>query len=98
MELSEHGIDDITLYFAPNKGMSPQVIEKSASGGELSRLMLVVQFLLSQKQQLPTVIFDEIDTGVSGVVAQKIGDHLKKMGDTMQLMAKIGRASCRERV
>jgi len=87
MELSEHGIDDITLYFAPNKGMSPQVIEKSASGGELSRLMLVVQFLLSQKQQLPTVIFDEIDTGVSGVVAQKIGEHLKKMGDTMQLMA-----------
>jgi DNA repair protein RecN (Recombination protein N) len=67
--------------------MAPQVIEKSASGGELSRLMLVVQFLLSQKQQLPTVIFDEIDTGVSGEVAQKIGEHLKKMGDRMQLMA-----------
>jgi len=87
MDLSEHGIDDITLYFAPNKGMAPQVIEKSASGGELSRLMLVVQFLLSQKQQLPTVIFDEIDTGVSGEVAQKIGEHLKRMGDRMQLMA-----------
>ena len=87
MELSEHGTDDITLFFAPNRGMSPQVIEKSASGGELSRLMLVVQFLLSQKQELPTVIFDEIDTGVSGEVAQKIGEHLKKMGDKMQLMA-----------
>ncbi|HLW29393.1 MAG TPA: DNA repair protein RecN [Brumimicrobium sp.] len=87
MEISEHGTDDITLYFAPNKGMAPQVIEKSASGGELSRLMLVIQFLLSQKQQLPTVIFDEIDTGVSGEVAHKIGEHLKKMGDRMQLMA-----------
>lgn len=86
-ELGEYGIDDISLYFAPNKGMSPQVIEKSASGGELSRLMLVIQYLLSQKQQLPTVIFDEIDTGVSGEVAQKIGEHLKKMGETMQLMA-----------
>lgn len=87
VELGEYGTDGISLYFAPNKGMTPQVIEKSASGGELSRLMLVIQYLLSQKQQLPTVIFDEIDTGVSGEVAQKIGDHLKKMGETMQLMA-----------
>ena len=87
IELGESGIDDISLYFAPNKGMTPQVIEKSASGGELSRLMLVIQYLLSQKQQLPTVIFDEIDTGVSGEVAQKIGEHLKRMGETMQLMA-----------
>ncbi|WP_107037678.1 DNA repair protein RecN [Brumimicrobium mesophilum] len=87
IELGEFGTDNISLYFAPNKGMTPQIIEKSASGGELSRLMLVIQYLLSQKQQLPTVIFDEIDTGVSGEVAQKIGDHLKKMGETMQLMA-----------
>ncbi|PWH86328.1 DNA repair protein RecN [Brumimicrobium oceani] len=87
VELGESGTDNISLYFAPNKGMSPQVIEKSASGGELSRLMLVIQYLLSQKQQLPTVIFDEIDTGVSGEVAQKIGEHLKKMGETMQLLA-----------
>ncbi len=87
VELGEFGTDDISLYFAPNKGMTPQVIEKSASGGELSRLMLVIQYLLSQKQQLPTVIFDEIDTGVSGEVAQKIGEHLKRMGETMQLMA-----------
>jgi len=87
VELGESGIDAISLYFAPNKGMTPQIIEKSASGGELSRLMLVIQYLLSQKQQLPTVIFDEIDTGVSGEVAQKIGEHLKNMGKTMQLMA-----------
>lgn len=86
-QLTEYGSDDISLLFSPNKGMPPQVIEKSASGGELSRLMLVIQFLLSQKQKLPTVIFDEIDTGVSGEVAQKIGEHLKSMGEHMQLMA-----------
>ncbi|RFC54899.1 DNA repair protein RecN [Brumimicrobium aurantiacum] len=87
VELNELGTDSVALYFAPNKGMTPKVIEKSASGGELSRLMLVIQYLLSEKQQLPTVIFDEIDTGVSGEVAQKIGDHLKRMGERMQLLA-----------
>lgn len=86
-ELSTKGIDEVELYFSPNKGLSPQLIEKAASGGELSRLMLVLQYLLSQKKHLPTVIFDEIDTGVSGEVAQKIGDHLKEMGTHMQLLA-----------
>lgn len=86
-ELSAQGSDEVALYFSPNKGLSPQLIEKAASGGELSRLMLVLQYLLSKKKQLPTVIFDEIDTGVSGEVAQKIGDHLKQMGTHMQLLA-----------
>lgn len=86
-ELTPYGKDHVSLYFAPNKGIAAQTIEKSASGGELSRLMLALQFLLSQKQQLPTIIFDEIDSGVSGVVAQKIGVHLKKMGERMQLIA-----------
>ncbi len=85
--INEYGIDEITLYFAPNKGVEPQIIEKSASGGELSRLMLVIQFMLSKKRQLPTVIFDEIDTGVSGEAAQRIGVLLKKMGQKMQLLA-----------
>lgn len=84
---SETGIDTITLLFTANKGMAPQPIEKIASGGELSRLMLILQHLMSSKQQLPTVIFDEIDTGVSGEVAQRIGDLLKSMGDNVQLMA-----------
>lgn len=86
-ELGAHGTDEIAMYFAPNKGIEPQVIEKSASGGELSRLMLVIQFMLSRKRKLPTVIFDEIDTGVSGEAAQRIGNLLKKMGDKMQLLA-----------
>ncbi|MEX1191433.1 MAG: DNA repair protein RecN [Brumimicrobium sp.] len=86
-KLNETGHDELAIYFAPNKGMEGQLIEKSASGGELSRLMLVIQYILSKKQQLPTVIFDEIDTGVSGEVALKIGEHLKEMGNHMQLIA-----------
>jgi DNA repair protein RecN (Recombination protein N) len=86
-DLNEKGIDDIHILFSPNKGLAPRPIEKSASGGELSRLMLAIHYLLSKKQNLPTVIFDEIDTGVSGEVASKIGGHLKKMGENMQLMA-----------
>ena len=62
-------------------------IEKAASGGELSRLMLALQQLISEKQDLPTIFFDEIDTGVSGDVALKMGQLLEKMGETVQLMA-----------
>lgn len=85
--VTQNGADDLTMLFTPNKGMAPQSIEKAASGGELSRLMLVIHYLLSQKMQLPTVIFDEIDTGVSGEVAHKIGQHLRRMGEQMQLLA-----------
>jgi DNA repair protein RecN (Recombination protein N) len=81
------GIDEVAVLFSANKGMALQPLEKVASGGELSRLMLVIHYLLSGKKQLPTVIFDEIDTGVSGEVAQRIGELLKMMGDQMQLIA-----------
>jgi DNA repair protein RecN (Recombination protein N) len=84
---NESGKDSITLFFQPNKGMAKKRIDKSASGGELSRLMLVIQYLLSSEQELPTLIFDEIDTGVSGEVATKIGLHMSKMGENMQLIA-----------
>jgi DNA repair protein RecN (Recombination protein N) len=86
-ELTALGIDGAALYFSPNQGLSPQLIEKAASGGELSRLMLVLQYLLSQKKQLPTVIFDEIDTGVSGDVALKIGNMLSAMGEFLQVVS-----------
>jgi DNA repair protein RecN (Recombination protein N) len=81
------GWDECIIHFSANKGMAPQPVDKVASGGELSRLMLVIQYLLSGKKTLPTVIFDEIDTGVSGEVAQRIGELLKLMGESMQLMA-----------
>jgi DNA repair protein RecN (Recombination protein N) len=86
-KLDENGISKLTMLFSPNTGMEAKAIEKTASGGELSRLMLAVQLLMSEKKQLPTVIFDEIDTGVSGEVAQKIGQVLKKMGTKMQIFA-----------
>ncbi len=86
-ELNQYGSTDVRILFSPNKGMAPVSIEKAASGGELSRLMLALQNLISFQKQLPTIIFDEIDTGVSGDVAQKIGNVLKKMGANLQLIA-----------
>jgi DNA repair protein RecN (Recombination protein N) len=86
-ELSATGITDIVMLFSANKGMEPIAIEKAASGGELSRVMLALQKLISEKKQLPTVLFDEIDTGVSGEVAQKIGILLDKMSNQVQLLA-----------
>ncbi len=84
---TETGFSKITLNFSPNSGIAPKPIDKVASGGELSRFMLAVQLLMSHKKMLPTLIFDEIDTGVSGEVAQKIGELLRKMGSTLQVMA-----------
>ncbi len=86
-KMDENGNSSLTLLFSPNLGIAPKPIEKAASGGELSRFMLALQLLLSAKKQLPTLLFDEIDTGVSGEVAQKIGVVLQKMGAQMQVMA-----------
>lgn len=86
-EFNSFGCTDVKILFSPNKGLAPVSIDKAASGGELSRLMLALQNLISAKKQLPTIIFDEIDTGVSGEVAQKIGSLLKRMGENLQLIA-----------
>jgi len=87
IDLHTDGFSAIKILFTPNKGMAPVPLENSASGGELSRLMLSIQYMLSTKKELPTLILDEIDTGVSGDVAQKIGSLLAKMGKEMQLFA-----------
>lgn len=86
-ELSENGCSEIELLFTSNKGSEPKPIEKAASGGELSRLMLSLERLLSVKKKLPTLILDEIDTGVSGEVALKMGQMLGEMGKNMQLFS-----------
>lgn len=83
----ETGFNQVTLYFSPNPGVSPKPVDKAASGGELSRLMLAIQVLLSTKKQLPSILFDEIDTGVSGEVAEKIGHVLRNMSNHMQVFA-----------
>ena len=68
-QLNENGLTEVQLLFSANAGMSPKPIDKTASGGELSRLMLAVQATMSDLKSLPTLILDEIDTGVSGEVA-----------------------------
>jgi DNA repair protein RecN (Recombination protein N) len=86
-EYTNFGNTSIRILFSANKGIPPVEIEKAASGGELSRVMLALQQYISEKTKLPTIFFDEIDTGVSGDVAQKMGNLLQKMGKTMQLFA-----------
>lgn len=85
--LRSSGIDRLQMHFSPNKGVDPVPIHKAASGGELSRVMLALQNLLSQRTKLKTIFFDEIDTGVSGEVAQKVGKVLQSMGAGMQVIA-----------
>jgi len=86
-ELGNNGISKIEFLFSANKGISEVAIENAASGGELSRVMLALQKMISTKRRMPTVFFDEIDTGVSGDVAQKIGNLLSVMGNSMQLIS-----------
>ena len=86
-KLGVNGLDEIEFQFKTNKGGQFLPIKKVASGGELSRLMLSILSLLSEHKQLPTMIFDEIDTGVSGEIAAKIAAEFKKMGNKMQIIA-----------
>lgn len=86
-EMRSSGIDKIQLLFSANKGLSPKPFKQVASGGELSRLMLSIKHLLAQKRALPTLILDEIDTGVSGEIAIKIGQMLTQMSKGHQLIA-----------
>jgi len=85
-ELTPNGFDQVKFLFSANKGVALDELHKVASGGELSRLMLSLKAIMATKKQLPTIIFDEIDTGVSGDVADKIGNILLKMGSTMQVV------------
>ncbi len=81
------GIDQIDLLFAANKGSSFQPINKVASGGELSRLMLCIKSLISDKVALPTIVFDEIDTGISGEAAMKVSNVMKQHAAKHQVIA-----------
>jgi DNA repair protein RecN (Recombination protein N) len=84
--LSATGFDQVSFLFTANKGAEFKELHKTASGGELSRLTLCLKALLAEHTALPTIIFDEIDTGVSGDVADKIGNILKLMGKRMQVI------------
>lgn len=86
-DLGPNGQDDIRFLFAANKNGEPTDIARVASGGEMSRVMLSIKSLLSQTKSLPTIIFDEIDTGVSGDVADKMGKIMSSMATHMQVLA-----------
>ena len=86
-ELTSNGTDVVTFMFSANKGYAPENMAKAASGGELSRLMLAIKSIAAKNNYIPTLIFDEIDTGVSGEVASKLGDIMNVMGETLQLVS-----------
>jgi len=84
--LGDSGIDMIRFLFSANKGHALAEMSKVASGGELSRLMLSIKSLVAQNTALPTIIFDEIDTGVSGEVANKVGQIMEKLAENLQVI------------
>jgi len=86
-ELRTSGQDEVQFLFTANLGQEPQSVSKVASGGELSRLMLSIKSLMAKTSALPTIIFDEIDTGISGEVAIKVGELMKKLTDNLQVIA-----------
>jgi DNA repair protein RecN (Recombination protein N) len=86
-ELTEDGVDYINFLFSANKGVAPRQLREVASGGEFSRLMLVVKYLLADRRSLPTIIFDEIDTGISGEVAKKVGKMMREMATSIQVIS-----------
>lgn len=86
-KLSSDGQDTADFICSFNKNMEMQPMGKVASGGELARLMLSLKSIMARCMNLPTVIFDEVDTGVSGEIADKMGDMMKRMGKEMQVLA-----------
>ena len=84
---TETGKDNISFLFSANKHSEVQEISSIASGGEISRLMLSIKSVISDSLALPTIIFDEIDTGVSGDIAEKIGNIMKAMSNNMQVIS-----------
>ena len=86
-KFSDTGKDRVRFLFSANKGIIPDDMSRVASGGELSRLMLAIKAVAAESNYIPTLIFDEIDTGVSGEVASKLGDIMHKMGENLQIIS-----------
>ena len=83
---NENGLDEIAFLFSANKGRTPSPLKNAASGGEISRLMFALKHIMADKVALPTVVFDEIDTGISGEIALQMGDMMKKMSKNHQII------------
>lgn len=87
VECTELGCDDIRIFISTNKGEEPKPLAKIASGGEISRVMLALKSILAKEQSLPVMIFDEIDTGISGEVSEKVGRAMRKLSSHCQIIA-----------
>ncbi len=87
MSFSDTGIDEVSFLFSANTSIEPQPIKNIASGGELSRVMLAIKSVVAEKKGLPTIIFDEIDTGISGEIAAKMANIMKRMSKRIQVIA-----------
>jgi DNA repair protein RecN (Recombination protein N) len=87
IEPGEFGIDEIDLKFSANKGIAPMNLKQVASGGEFSRLMFCIKHIIASKTALPTLILDEIDTGISGEIAIKMATMMKQMASNHQVIA-----------
>lgn len=86
-EFNLYGLDELNLLFSANKGQELKPIEKAISGGEMSRLMLAIKKSVASQSALPTLILDEIDTGISGKIAEEVGCIMEEMGSDMQLIS-----------
>ena len=84
--ISQHGIDDITFHISANPGQKPQPLSNIASGGELSRMSLAIQVITSNGTNIPSMIFDEVDSGIGGAIAEVVGNKLKDLGQNKQVL------------
>ncbi len=87
VECTEHGCDEVQLYISTNKGEEPKPLAKIASGGEISRVMLALKSIIAREQSLPVMIFDEIDTGISGEISEKVGRTMRRLSGKCQIIA-----------
>jgi DNA repair protein RecN (Recombination protein N) len=87
VECTGNGCDEVRFYISTNKGEEPKPLAKIASGGEVSRVMLSLKSILAKEQHLPVMIFDEIDTGISGNISEKVGREMRKLSEHCQIVA-----------
>lgn len=87
VDCTEVGADDIRIFISTNKGEEPKPLAKIASGGEISRVMLALKSILAKEQYLPVMIFDEIDTGISGEISEKVGKAMRSLSEQCQIVA-----------
>ncbi len=84
---ASHGCEHIAFYISTNKGEEPRPMAKTASGGEISRVMLALKSVLAEEHHLPVMIFDEIDSGISGAVAEQVGKTMRRLSAKCQIIA-----------